>query len=87
MKAARGLYCTVNCVCQPAENKVNCVCYDPDIAGIFTKEVENRLPIVRYWITLKESDSNASSVLAVIPTFVTADVIIQLDDQIDKVKQ
>ncbi|XGW05897.1 hypothetical protein V3C99_016342 [Haemonchus contortus] len=46
---ARLLNCTVttNCRCEPAENKVTCVCTDFNLTRVFSKEIENRSPIRR----------------------------------------
>ncbi|KAK5970737.1 hypothetical protein GCK32_015165 [Trichostrongylus colubriformis] len=50
---ALSLNCSVNpsCGCEPAENRISCACTDLNVTEAFTKEVENRLPARRTWIT------------------------------------
>uniref|UniRef100_A0A7I4YBT1 Phlebovirus_G2 domain-containing protein n=1 Tax=Haemonchus contortus TaxID=6289 RepID=A0A7I4YBT1_HAECO len=82
---ARLLNCTVttNCRCEPAENKVTCVCTDFNLTRVFTKEIENRFPIRRPWITFATEEHDAASVVARIPSFTTTELLIHLKEEFD----
>ncbi|KAK5964383.1 hypothetical protein GCK32_010050 [Trichostrongylus colubriformis] len=83
---ARSLNCSVttSCNCEPAENKINCLCVDANITEIFTRDIETRFPIHRPWITFTPSKTNRASVTAEIPSFTTAEFVIHLTDHVDK---
>ncbi|KAK6031572.1 zinc knuckle, partial [Ostertagia ostertagi] len=82
---ARLLNCTVttNCKCEPAENKVTCVCTDFYFTSVFSKEIENRFPIRRPWITFATAKDDASAVVAWIPSFTTTELLIHLKEEFD----
>ncbi|KAK6015372.1 hypothetical protein OSTOST_19203 [Ostertagia ostertagi] len=84
-EAAQSLNCSVlpDCDCQPAENKVNCLCKSLDIADHFENRLENRFPIRRPWITLTHTVSHPKTVEATIPMFTTAEVLIHFKDKYD----
>ncbi|EYC20099.1 hypothetical protein Y032_0023g869 [Ancylostoma ceylanicum] len=82
-EAARSLNCSVNphCNCHPAENRINCVCADTNITDIFEKQIENRFPIRRPWITFTSAEKG--TVRAIIPMFTTAEILIQSKDHFE----
>ncbi|KAK6023885.1 hypothetical protein OSTOST_10317 [Ostertagia ostertagi] len=55
-KAAKVLDCEIhtNCRCQPAEDKMNCICTDTNITKDFNSELRNRLPLRYPWIEFEE---------------------------------
>uniref|UniRef100_A0A7I4Y1F9 Phlebovirus_G2 domain-containing protein n=1 Tax=Haemonchus contortus TaxID=6289 RepID=A0A7I4Y1F9_HAECO len=86
-EAAASLNCTVNtdCVCQPAENKINCACTDTPITDVFDNEIQNRFPVRRPWITFKPSEHDPTTATAHVPTFTTAEFIILTKGRFNKV--
>uniref|UniRef100_A0A0N4YNY6 CCHC-type domain-containing protein n=1 Tax=Nippostrongylus brasiliensis TaxID=27835 RepID=A0A0N4YNY6_NIPBR len=85
-EAAQRLNCSVNsnCLCEPAENTVNCVCNDLNITGIFETEVENRLPARRPWVTFAASEHDPTTITATMPSFLTAELLVHMRDKFDK---
>ncbi|KAK5982288.1 hypothetical protein GCK32_016815, partial [Trichostrongylus colubriformis] len=85
-EAARELNCSTNsdCVCEPAESKINCLCNDVNITDVFENELENRLPARRPWVLFEQSKEDRSSVTATIPSFVSVELIIHLKDKFTK---
>ncbi|VDL84663.1 unnamed protein product [Nippostrongylus brasiliensis] len=83
---AKSLNCSVTtaCNCEPAENKVICLCNDVNITKIFSENIENRFPIRRPWITFTASKDDPTTTVAEIPSFTTAELIVHLRDQFDK---
>ncbi|KAK6030756.1 hypothetical protein OSTOST_03102 [Ostertagia ostertagi] len=82
--AALSLNCSVHphCSCQPAENTVRCICAEVNIADVFEKVIENRLPVRRPWISFTQAKEN--SVTAIIPTSTTAEILIHLREEFEK---
>ncbi|KAK6018122.1 zinc knuckle [Ostertagia ostertagi] len=83
---ARSLNCSVttDCDCEPAEDKVNCMCTDFKVTNVFSNEIENRLPIRRPWITFTTTREDPTTVVALIPSFITAEILIHLREEFDK---
>ncbi|KAK6017595.1 zinc knuckle [Ostertagia ostertagi] len=83
---ANSLNCSVttDCDCEPAEDKVNCMCTDFKITNVFSKEIENRFPIRRPWITFTTAKEDSTAVVAQIPSFTTAELLIHLKEEFDK---
>ncbi|KAK5985524.1 hypothetical protein GCK32_010128 [Trichostrongylus colubriformis] len=83
---ASSLNCSVttDCDCEPAEDKVNCMCTDFEITDVFSKEIENRFPVRRPWISLTIAKENPTTVVAQIPSFITAEILIHLREEFDK---
>lgn len=67
-----------------AENTVNCACTDISLTEHFEKELENRLPVRRPWITFTKSKENPTTVTAMIPAFTTTEVLIHLKETFEK---
>ncbi|KAK5968693.1 hypothetical protein GCK32_000297 [Trichostrongylus colubriformis] len=78
-EAAASFNCTVNsdCVCQQAENKVNCACTDEPITNVFNNGVQNRFPVCRPWTTFKPSKRDAMTATAHVSAFTKAEFFIQ----------
>ncbi|KAK5986214.1 hypothetical protein GCK32_016755 [Trichostrongylus colubriformis] len=85
-EAARTLNCSLqsNCLCEPAEAKVNCLCSNLNITSVFESEVENRLPIRRPWLNFYAAKDDPSTVAATVPSLVTAELLVHLKDRFDK---
>ncbi|KAK6059720.1 hypothetical protein COOONC_02627 [Cooperia oncophora] len=83
-ESARTLNCTAttSCNCDPAENKVKCLCQDVNITESFTKEIGSRFPIRRPWITF--TADTTKKVTAHIPSLVAAEVFVQLREKFER---
>ncbi|RCN24340.1 hypothetical protein ANCCAN_29966, partial [Ancylostoma caninum] len=86
-EAAQNLECDMhtNCACQPAENKVNCVCADQNITEVFQTELQNRLPVRRPWIEFEEHQgrTDQDTVKAIIRSLSTAEILVSIKEEFD----
>ncbi|KAL6739263.1 hypothetical protein Aduo_012737 [Ancylostoma duodenale] len=74
-----------NCACQPAENKVNCVCADQNITEVFQTELQNRLPVRRPWIEFEEHQvgTDQDTVKAIVRSLSTAEILVSIKEEFD----
>ncbi|KAK5973797.1 hypothetical protein GCK32_014252 [Trichostrongylus colubriformis] len=86
-ESAKSLNCTAttSCNCDPAENKMKCLCQDVNITDIFTKDIGSRFPIRRPWITFTANTSKG--VTAHIPSLVAAEVFVQLRERFERTEK
>ncbi|KAK6017718.1 zinc knuckle, partial [Ostertagia ostertagi] len=83
IQQARELDCDVfdRCICQPAENRIRCVCEDLNITSGFHDQLDRRLPVRRPWITFRATFNN--SVAALIPSLVTAEILLTFKGEVN----
>ncbi|KAK6033946.1 hypothetical protein COOONC_28545 [Cooperia oncophora] len=84
---AKNVYCSVihNCICQPAELQILCNCMDNSITALFEKQHENRLPVRQPWVFFDKSRRDPSSVSALIPTLITAELLVTVKEDINMI--
>ncbi|KAK6054017.1 hypothetical protein COOONC_08477 [Cooperia oncophora] len=84
---AKNMNCSVihNCICQPAELRILCNCMDMNLTALFEKQLENRLPVRHPWVFFDKSRRDPSSVSALIPTLVTAELLVTVKEDINMI--
>ncbi|KAK5968969.1 hypothetical protein GCK32_003874 [Trichostrongylus colubriformis] len=84
---AKNLSCSVthNCICQPAELRILCSCTDNNITALFKTTLETRLPVRQPWVFFDNSKREAASVSALVPTLVTAELLVTLKEDIHRI--
>ncbi|KAK6023930.1 zinc knuckle [Ostertagia ostertagi] len=86
-KAAKVLDCEIhtNCRCQPAEDKMNCICTDTNITKDFNSELRNRLPLRYPWIEFEEfhPKEELNTVKAIPTRLSTAELLVTIREDYD----
>ncbi|KAK6018850.1 hypothetical protein OSTOST_15535 [Ostertagia ostertagi] len=79
-RAAKELVCAVeeDCACYPAETRANCKCKHVNISE-WLQNVQHHLPVILPSVTFREA---SGVVQAIIPAMTTAEIILNLQDQL-----